>query len=660
MASLWPLALLAPFLPGLPHPSNSGLNWREEVVVGALLCVSLGAAWLRARGGAPETDAPRRHLTSRAESLLVVSLAAFVVLSAASLLWAVNSFAALHHTLSWVSYALFFLVLRRAATHPRLLASSLKAFTAVVFIIAAANCLGHWTTQNSMIRQVGLGEPVAVSVPLLAALALGLRRRRQALYCGATASVAWLSTLQISERAPFLAVCAGLLLLGVISSVSSRFRPRSVRRVALLAAPFALAAALQVVPSPFEQTAHRPVFERLQGTSVSEVNTRARLLFWGTALEMFLSRPLTGVGAGGYDAAFAEARASFSARHADSPLVAVNESFLTKRAHNEYLQILAELGGLGLLLFCAFCAALVWLAAAALRRARGPLVPGAVATLAAFALSSGASSLSFRWMGSGLVFFFAAALVTRLASAPPAAGERRTRFAAGLPDALLRRAPAAGLAAALAATAFMCTHGANVILQATAQGAADHQRADRLFRAALSLNPLDPAGHFNYGQWLVARKREPEAVGHLRYAVERGFNTSTCYQYLAGAESNAGELAAAERTLALAVRVYPRSVFARVRHASALRRLGRSEEAGLEMSAALLINSGPALGWEQLIENDIDAAVAANKREPNRITRPGELEPVDAVMAVLEENERRFPGAVNSGWRAQARAVIIR
>jgi hypothetical protein len=126
-----------------------------------------------------------------------------------------------------------------------------------------------------------------------------------------------------------------------------------------------------------------------------------------------------------------------------------------------------------------------------------------------------------------------------------------------------------------------------------------------------------------------------------------------------GAESNAGEPEAAERTLALAVRVYPRSVFARVRHAAALRRLGRVGEAGMEMSAALLIDSKAARGWEQLIENDIDAAADAARRD-HGIRRPGELLPSDAVLAVLQENERRFPEAVTSGWRARVRTVKIR
>jgi hypothetical protein len=100
------------------------------------------------------------------------------------------------------------------------------------------------------------------------------------------------------------------------------------------------------------------------------------------------------------------------------------------------------------------------------------------------------------------------------------------------------------------------------------------------------------------------------------------------------------------------VRVYPRSVFLRARHSSALRRVGRDDEAELEMASAHLLDSRAARGWQQLIENDIDAAAAASRRDPS-VARPGDLMPKDAVFAVLDENLRRFPGAAKSGWRAQ-------
>ena len=71
------------------------------------------------------------------------------------------------------------------------------------------------------------------------------------------------------------------------------------------------------------------------------------------------------------------------------------------------------------------------------------------------------------------------------------------------------------------------------------------------------------------------------------------------------------------------------------------------------MSAALLIDSRAARGWQQLIEQDIDAAIVAAKRDPADVAMPGELQPEEAVFAVLTENERRFPEAAASGWRAR-------
>jgi tetratricopeptide (TPR) repeat protein len=429
----------------------------------------------------------------------------------------------------------------------------------------------------------------------------------------------------------------------------------------VLCAAFAACGVLQALPSPFEQSAHQPVFLRLKETSTAEANTMARFLYWSAALEMWRARPLGGVGAGNYDAAFPEARAAFAARRPDSPLVSINEQHLTVGAHNEYLQILAELGAVGLALFLAFACALVLAAWRALRRSRSAVVPGAVASLAVFALSSGASSISFRWMGSGLLFFCAAALVSRFAATParrddaaPAREPARRR-----PASLPRAAFACGLALSCLVLASMCVQAAGVIQLARAQKSADPLRAEQLFRSALEWNPLDPAAHYNYGIWLHFRKRDAEAVPHLRFANGHGFSTSTCYVYLAGAESNAGDEAASERTLARAAAVYPRSVFVRVRRAAALGRLGRAAEAELEMSAALLIDSRGARGWQQLIERDIDPAIEAARRDAG-IAMPGSLVPQEGVFAVLEENERRFPAAVSTGWRARMRSFKLR
>ena len=681
---LWPLALLVPFAPGLPRPVNGGLTWRQEGTLALLLCATFALLWRRTHKSrqrearAPGTILPAADVSNirGLELALVASLAAFAAWAAASTLWAENVFPAVHYALSWTTYLLFFFTLRRAAESARLLRATLALLALAVVVISAANIVGYYGSPDSLMRRNGLGEPVAVSIPLFAALALRLRRARAALLCGAAATLGWLSMLEIAERAPFFGVLTGLALVAAFALARAPFRPRSLSRTLALVAAFAACLAVQTLPSPFAQSFHQTVLARVQETtSPADVNTRARMLYWGAAIEMWRARPLTGVGAGGYDGAFPEARAAFAARHPDSPLVEINERFLSSGAHDEYLQILGELGAVGLALFALFCAALMWAAWRALRNSTSPLASGAVASLAAFAVSSGASAVSFRWFGSGLMFFFAAALVTRFAlaarrepdsaeSEPHAAkhtpyASRLTRRAAmfkplRLPHALARRGHALGLAAALVVLVAMCVQAASVVLLAEAQGSADGARADSLYRSSLAVNPLDPATHYNYGVWLLLQKREREAVPHLGYALARGFHTSTCYEYLAGAESNAGQTEAAERTLAEGARVYPRSVFMRVRHASALARLGRTQDSELEMRAALLLDSRAARGWRWLIDEDIDAAIAAARRDPS-VPMPGELQPEDAVFAVLEENERRFPEAVTSGWRARMR-----
>jgi Tfp pilus assembly protein PilF len=173
--------------------------------------------------------------------------------------------------------------------------------------------------------------------------------------------------------------------------------------------------------------------------------------------------------------------------------------------------------------------------------------------------------------------------------------------------------------------------------------ASSDEGVERFFEGALSVNPLDATTHFNYGLWLYLEKRDPQAaVPYLRYAVARGYNSSVCYAYLAAVEAGAGDMEAAERTLSQAVRVYPRSVFLRVRHASALAEQGRSPEAGEEYQTALALNSRTARGWRQLICFGRKAAKTAAFYDKT-IAMPGELTPENCIFAVLDENDRRQP-----------------
>ncbi|MDQ6651563.1 MAG: O-antigen ligase family protein [Acidobacteriota bacterium] len=663
-----------PYLPGPPRPSLGGLSWRQESVLALLLSMTTG---LLLKHWRMDHLNLKVSLNPSSRALLVTGVL-FTLWILTSLSWSANPYSAAHFAFQWGAYLLFFVLIRLVAARPKVLRASIYALGSVVWLLGIScliESIGGGTLTDHSLRLTakpllrgfsGFSETMAIATPIFVALALEVRKSRRATLCGATALFAWLATLQALERAPILGATAGLVLFMLGTAVMSGCRPRSLRRAGLLAFAFVLVTVVQFAPITFRSTdssQQLTALNRFQTTSAAEPSTGARLLFWAVGWEMFRAHPLKGVGANNYEVAFPWARAHFAATHTNSPLTGINEEFLTQYAHNEYVQILSELGAIGFLLFLAFSFALTLTLWHALRRARRPLLAlGSGAGLFAFALSSGASAFSFRWVGSGLIFFFAAGLVSHFASI----GKQRTIESSlnQQPTKTSLKSPAFAFCFLVAAFAFSVlmllwasAQGTNSVTHALAQtNQGSPARAEQLYRIALRCNPFEAATHYDYGSFLYQQNRLGEAIPHLRYAVDSGINTSTGYADIAAAEEASGDLRAAESTLAYAVRVYPRSIFLLVRHAAALSRLGRSKESELELSAALLIDSRAARGWYQLINFDIDAAMAAAKQDAS-IAKPGELVPENAVYLVLKENERRLNISPTSGWRGRMRAI---
>ena len=667
LAWLWPFIILAPHVPGLPRPSMGGLPWRQELLLALLLSATLGLLWARARRDRSQnssaTPIPRDGL------LLLLCGAPFVAWVWLSSLWAARPHAATHLAFQWSAYIIFFALMTRATGRPRVLRASFISLGVVVWVLALACAVESWigaplTDGNlrSGLKPLfrgsgGFGELMATAAPLFAALALRLGHRRRALLAGVTALLAWLATLQSLERAPLIGATAGLLLALTLMVFKPVCRPRRAARGWLLLGALAAVTLMQSMPATPPAAGPAPVtstFARLSDGVSEDVSTRVRFLFWGAGVEMLRAHPLLGVGANNYDVAFSKARAEFAARHPESPLIGLNEELLTVYAHNEYVQILAELGLTGLLLFALFAVALANAFRRALRQTTLALPAlGAGAGMLAMAVSSGASASSYRYLAGGLVFFFAAAVIAG------AAGARCIADVAAPSVRLNPRWRLATVYCSLVLTALMtygfASRAAGSTLHALAQSGADLETSERLYHASLGWDASSPQVNYSFGSWLYAQGRAAEALPHLRYAVSGGLNSSLCYAQLASTETLAGETEAAERTLAEAARAYPRSVFLRVRHAAALERVGRQTEAEVEMHQALLIDSRAARGWHELIANDVDAAAAAARRDPG-VAPPGELQPGEAVFVVLDEHERRSPGVTRTGLRARMRS----
>ena len=653
------MVLLTPHLPGIPKPSVSGLPWRQELVLTLLLTVTLGFFLITRKGKEGQASTNRSALLPNGFAAL------FVVWIWLSVSWATDHYQALHLAMQWSSYLVFFALIISAPA--KVIRSSFITLGIVIWMLALACTIESWfgaplTDGNLRIAvkpllrgSGGFGEIMGATSILFAAYALHLKRLRPALMCGATAVAGWMATLQSLERAPLIGASAGLLLLfaGAFIKPSKRL----FWRMGSLTAAFALVLLLQATPS--QLTNHDvSTVSRLQQNLSSDPNTQARFLLWGAGLEIMRAHPLRGVGGNNYQVNFGEGRAQFSARYPNSPLVAVNEHLLPRYAHNEYVQMAAELGIVGFVLFVLFSVSLVINFVRALR-VRGQSLPvmGAGGAMLAFAISSGASASSFRYLSGGLIFFFAAGLIGRRVNkvTPYLDESKKVHFT-------LKTLRVVGLcfcAVMPFGVALFTTQAVGTTLHAIAEASSDPTEAEYYYRASLKVYPANTAAHFGYGMWLYGSKHSNDGVPYLRHAVNRGFNSSICYAYLAAAEESAGELLLAERALATAVRVYPASVFLLVRHSAALTRIGRGAESKEVFSRAVLLNQREARGWQQLIDNDIDAALLAAKRDLN-IALPGELYPTAAVLQVLHENEQRFPALAHTGWRARMRTRQVK
>ncbi len=302
-----------------------------------------------------------------------------------SITWAAFAYPAFHLALQWTAYLVFFLLITSIAAHPRMMRSSFVALAGVIWVLAIACAIESWfggrLTDGSfrldakpILRGSGaFGEIMAMAAILFAGLTLHVRRPSRAMLCGVTAILAWLATIQSLERAPLIGAIAGMFLLIIGSALGSFGDWRRLLRLLLLIGALVSVLSWESM-TPHQDTHERTTVARLQADVKADPNSRVRLLFWGVGFEMVRAHPLLGVGGNNYEVAYPAARTQFSARHATSPLVTLNEHLLTIYAHNEYLQILAELGIIGFLLFLLLCLAMVAGFARALRNKRRTLV----------------------------------------------------------------------------------------------------------------------------------------------------------------------------------------------------------------------------------------------------------------------------------------------
>ncbi|HYZ78969.1 MAG TPA: O-antigen ligase family protein [Gaiellaceae bacterium] len=335
------------------------------------------------------------------------ALGGFLVLAFVSVFWSVRTHSTEKRALAFLALALVGLALAAVAdARPEAVRRVLEALVAAAAIVALLGLYMLWVSHDQAVQSASLQYPARYrgigqnpnTVPLLLAPALPL--------------ALWLWTRARSRAGKAVAVCAALLFDGSIVASGSRGAliaalvgaavwlltlPRSWRlRLALVAAAaavFAADVAITQIPKPVSPSAvshrqsgaHRvirdaelllpledeigrpgknapPIRRTLFGTS-----GRARA--WDAAVHQVARRPVAGYGFGTEAQVFVDRYYGF-----DSTV-----------PENSYLGVALQLGIVGLVAFLVVLAAVVWVAAVALRRLSGAALAAARACAAVVA-----------------------------------------------------------------------------------------------------------------------------------------------------------------------------------------------------------------------------------------------------------------------------------
>jgi O-Antigen ligase len=288
--------------------------------------------------------------------------------------------------------------------------------------------------------------------------------------------------------------------------------------------------------------------------STLSVTGSGRAQFWGAALDAFSAEPAKGIGAGGYE--------TWWNRKGSLETPALN-------AHSEPLELLAELGPVGLLAFAAFFAII---ASAGIRRSRSRRGGGPGAALGLLATAMVGFLIDWTWDLPAVVLpvlAAAAILTTRAFDEPAGAGGGEVRSGA-VRDRLRRvPAPALALAAVILAIPSIWAGGALAVFTDRLDASDEALAAGRFDDAAEAARAAAAVESWSSAPWLRLAAIEG-ATGNVdaarraaAAAVDRSPEDFRPWLLAAGIEGGLGNNQAAAayaiRAVDLAPLVFPRA-----------------------------------------------------------------------------------------------------
>ncbi len=625
------LTLWVPFIPNW----NTFIHmWRVDLAASIFLLASL--FYIAAKNIKPI------NISLDEKRFLILPMLVFILWSSLSMLWAPSWKSALHHSLIWSEYLIFYIIVRRLIDHGKNYRILMTMFAGlfVVFAVPAIidYCLflifGSGTSIG--IRFAKYGEQVNALAPLLTVGVLSLKGKRFALGLTALAAMWLLIFSSLGRINIFLFVCGMLAVAASIFAFKKFHKHR--RKMLVVIAVLILSPIPMHVFTLLSDDANIPIVRRVSDDAGISSSNNFRKLMTTLSLAMFEEHPITGVGADNFGMQVNNYRSVYGSQNTGDVNLANAETEIPERSHNEYLQILAELGTVGGLIFLWILIGVGLLGFRLLNRRTSLQTIAAVIGIGLFLASSLVSSYSFRLIQNGFVFFFVLGVAAKYLLKPKANEADQYNF----PAFKIKAAYALGMTACVLLIVYSTIRVVSVAYAQKANYIQDIDAAMPLYDTAIQLDDENPYPYFYLANRLFDAGRYAEAIPNYQRTIKMGHVTSLIFSYLASAEILSGDPIGAENTFAEAVKLYPRSAFVLTRHAFFLEINQKHAESQAELERARAIDKSAVETWWTIM-NDGTQKAADNAFSDKELRPIMDLKPYDAIYATITERQLRFP-----------------
>lgn len=630
------LVFLVPIINVKPQWDVFMHPWRPETAGSILLVLFLGYGCFTGELTRNVLAMPRLE-----KRLVIAPILLFILWSGASALWANSLSSVIHHTGVWANYLGYYLVARWILDRRDARERFVMGLCVFVVLLCVSPLIEFFTV--SVFKEGGTTLGLRFSkytelsntiFPLIAAFAVVARSRARILGYATTFVLGLFVVMSFSRTG------VGIFIIEIGAFAAGAFifpRFRKARTNAIAVSGLAIGAVLIATFLPILMIDKAPMVERVVAPE-SAASAQIRPFFFDIGTEMFRSSPLVGVGADNFGQEFVRYRMQYAERNPSDPNLALGDYGLAERAHNEYIQIAAELGIVGIAIFAFLLAGIVYSGIDLLRNFRraSPYAVAAFIGMGAFLASSLVTSYSFRMIQNGIAFFLVLAIavggtIGRNTAAKPSPTSKikwRILFIC-----------VAALAVMLATYSIVRI----VALQTAISGASLSDPAQRYatFEKAIAMDPANATLEWGFAKDLLSNKQYDDAALHFRRAIDKGKATSVDFTWLSIAQRLGGDLDGAEATIREALRAYPRSAFLYARLAYILDRKGQPDSAATALSSGTSLDRGQALSWWNFMTKG--GAVAAKEAFDQKLPPLMELMPREAVYAVKDEREALHP-----------------